>query len=183
MPSLVAPLVSGLPAAQPSLGAGDLLLRPWHDDDAPALVDVYSDPGVRQWHAESLDDTEAAAYAERWAGLYRTASRVGWAVVREGRLAGRVTLSRLRLSDGQAEVTYWTAPHARGAGLAPRAVEAVAGWARAVGFQRLELSHSTQNPSSCRVAEKTGFVLEGTRRRAALHPDGLHDMHLHARLL
>ncbi|MGY2127682.1 GNAT family N-acetyltransferase [Blastococcus sp. SYSU DS0617] len=51
-----------------------------------------------------------------------------------------------------------------------------------LGLQRLELQHSTRNRASCRVAEKTGFDLEGTKRRAGLHQDGWHDMHLHARL-
>ena len=33
-----------------------------------------------------------------------------------------------------------------------------------------------------RVAEKTGFALEGTRRSSLLHDDGWHDMHLHGRV-
>lgn len=45
-----------------------------------------------------------------------------------------------------------------------------------------QMLHSTLNPASCRVAEKAGFALEGTRREAALHADGHHDMHLHARI-
>jgi RimJ/RimL family protein N-acetyltransferase len=32
------------------------------------------------------------------------------------------------------------------------------------------------------VAAKAGFDLEGTLRSAMRHPDGWHDMHLHARL-
>ncbi|HVB43153.1 MAG TPA: GNAT family protein [Streptosporangiaceae bacterium] len=42
--------------------------------------------------------------------------------------------------------------------------------------------HSTMNPASCRVAGNAGFAYEGTKRREALHRDGWHDMHLHARL-
>lgn len=42
--------------------------------------------------------------------------------------------------------------------------------------------HAVRNEASCRVAIKTGFVLEGTKRSAVLHPDGWHDMHLHARV-
>ena len=42
--------------------------------------------------------------------------------------------------------------------------------------------HSVANHASCRVATKSGFPLEGTHRRALLHTDGWHDMHLHARL-
>ena len=182
MPSLVDPVLTALPADQPRLPAGDLLLRPWADADAAALLEAYADPEIRRWHGERLDSAEAWAYAAQWADLWRTGRRAGWAVERSGALVGRVTLSRVVLEGGQAEVTYWTVPAARGTGVAPAAVLALAGWAFDLGFQRLELQHSTQNPSSCRVADKTGFALEGTRRRAGLHLDGWHDMHLHARV-
>ena len=182
MPALVPPVVSRLPTQQPTLSAGDLTLRPWRDEDAPALMAVYADPAIQRWHCESLDGHEAARYAGHWAHLWRTGSRAGWAVVRDDALAGRVTVSRLVLEGGQGEVTYWTAPAARGSGVAPAAVEAVAAWAFDLGLHRLELQHSTLNRASCRVAQKTGFELEGTKRRAGLHQDGWHDMHLHARL-
>jgi RimJ/RimL family protein N-acetyltransferase len=44
------------------------------------------------------------------------------------------------------------------------------------------LNHSTRNNASCRVAVKSGFLLEGTKRSDAVHSDGRHDMHLHARI-
>jgi [ribosomal protein S5]-alanine N-acetyltransferase len=50
------------------------------------------------------------------------------------------------------------------------------------GFHRLDLEHATGNTASCRVAEKTGFALEGVRRSAWLQADGRHDVHAHARL-
>jgi ribosomal-protein-alanine N-acetyltransferase len=74
-------------------------------------------------------------------------------------------------------------PEARGSGVATRALGAIADWAfAAVGFHRLELDHSIQNPASCRVAVKAGFVPEGTVRARALHFDGWHDMHVHGLL-
>jgi RimJ/RimL family protein N-acetyltransferase len=39
------------------------------------------------------------------------------------------------------------------------------------------------NPASCRVAHHAGYPFEGIKRREALHTDGWHDMHLHARLI
>jgi RimJ/RimL family protein N-acetyltransferase len=48
-----------------------------------------------------------------------------------------------------------------------------------IGFYRLELDHSTRNEASCGVAAQCGYLLEGTKRSAALHDDGRHDMHLH----
>ncbi|MFG1696802.1 GNAT family N-acetyltransferase [Nonomuraea sp. NPDC049309] len=62
-----------------------------------------------------------------------------------------------------------------------RALTAPTGWALgAIGFHRPELEHSTRNAASCRVAAKRGYLLEGTKRSAAVHDDGRHDMHLHA---
>jgi ribosomal-protein-alanine N-acetyltransferase len=67
--------------------------------------------------------------------------------------------------------------------VATRALRAVtARMFRQVGLHRIELLHSTANEASCRVANQSGYTYEGTKRRQALHADGWHDMHLHARL-
>lgn len=69
---------------------------------------------------------------------------------------------------------------ARGRGAATAGVRTLSAWAFGVGVHRLYLNHSTMNEASCRVAQKAGFALEGTRRSAQLHADWWHDMHLHA---
>src|SRR5205823_6153166 len=52
----------------------------------------------------------------------------------------------------------------------PRALEALAAWVfPTVGLYRLQLSHSTANPGSCRVADKAGFAAEGTKRGEGWH--------------
>ena len=168
--------------AQPLLDAGDLRLRPWQPGDAPGLVEAYADPGVQHWNGESMTEVEAQAYAQVWADHWQAERRAGWAVVRGDELAGRITLRGIDLEQGSAEVTYWVVPAARGTGVAPAAVDALSAWAFGAGFHRLELQHSTGNPASCRVAEKSGFALEGTRVRSLLHDDGWHDMHLHGRV-
>lgn len=186
MPSLSPPVVvrgSLGSTVQPTLRTGDLRIRPWEPADGPAVQAAYEDPTIQRWHGEHLSDAEAATYASDWAGLWKTERRAGWMIVRDDVLVGRITLTRLVLESGQGEVTYWVLPGARGAGVAPRAVEAVTAWAFGeIGFHRIELVHSTQNTASCRVATKSGFTLEVTLRRQGLHADGWHDMHLHARL-
>jgi RimJ/RimL family protein N-acetyltransferase len=48
------------------------------------------------------------------------------------------------------------------------AVDAMASWAFDVaGFHRLDLEHAVANTASCRVAEKTGFAVEGAPQRLA----------------
>ncbi|WP_220447027.1 GNAT family N-acetyltransferase [Nonomuraea deserti] len=67
--------------------------------------------------------------------------------------------------------------------MASLALAALTAWALdEIGFHRLELDHSTRNTASCGVATKCGYLLEGTKRSAAVHDDGRHDMHLHARI-
>lgn len=175
--------LAGIP--QPTFPLADgAELRPWTDGDAPALRAAYADPDIQRWHVRGLDSLdEARELIAEWQRAWAQERRLEWAVADTGgALLGRLGLKDLVLFDGVAEVAYWTVPAARGRGLAPRAVDAVSRWAFGLGFRRLELEHSTQNLASCRVAEKAGFAPEGTRYGSALHADGHHDMHTHARL-
>ncbi|GGL93589.1 acetyltransferase [Streptomyces fumigatiscleroticus] len=190
MPYLVTPLLArGCLAGteQPSLEVeGGLLLRPWQAEDAVHVVEAFQDPAIQRWHLRRADsEEEARRWITQWRQGWREGTSVHWAVAERdgGRVLGRVSLQSVILMGGQAEVAYWVMPSARGAGVASRAVRAAADWALGdAGFHRIELGHSAANPASCRVAAKTGFAQEGVRRRALLHADGWHDMHLHARV-
>ncbi|WP_062646891.1 GNAT family N-acetyltransferase [Streptomyces maremycinicus] len=184
-PVLSAGTLSG--AAQPELRSGDgLLLRPWRAEDVPAVYAAFQDPALHQWHIRAADsEEEVAGWIEDWRKDWARERNAQWAVVDEhtGALLGRVALRAIVLAEGVAEVAYWTTRAARGRGVAPRATTALTSWALdEIGLHRLELMHATANEASCRVAEKAGFLLEGTRRSATLHQDGWHDMHLHARV-
>ncbi|MFC9929366.1 GNAT family N-acetyltransferase [Streptomyces sp. NPDC127190] len=190
MPLLTVPVVppGTLAAApQPVLPGGDgLLLRPWRAGDAPAVHRAFQDPLMHQWHIKACDsEQEAAGWIAEWQQSWAGEDQAQWAVVAEDtdELLGRVALREIRCADGVAEVAYWTTAAARGRGVAARATTALSRWAfEEVGLHRLELMHARANEASCRVAAKAGFALEGTKRSALLHPDGWHDIHLHARL-
>ena len=111
-------------------------------------------------------------------------SAASWAISNlSGELVGRMTLGAVDLNAGCADVRYWVVPSARGRRVAGRALAALTQWAVTdLGLHRIELEHSTKNLPSCRVAERAGYALEGTRRSQLLHEDGWHDMHLHALL-
>ncbi|MFE0135114.1 GNAT family N-acetyltransferase [Streptomyces sp. NPDC059037] len=171
--------------AQPTIPVpGGLVIRPWSPDDAPAVYEAFQDPLIQRWHArdaESVDETRG--WIDGWRKAWSEEKDAYWAIADAAtdELVGRIALRLIVLADGQAEVAYWTMPSARGRGIAPRALTALSDWAfDEVGLHRLELTHSTANEASCRVALKTGFEPEGTKRSAVLHVDGWHDMHLHA---
>ncbi|MGW6306727.1 GNAT family N-acetyltransferase [Streptomyces niveus] len=166
--------VEPTPAGHPALE-----LRPWDDSDIRPLIDVYRDPVLRRWTRLPVTGVEDAL---RWLEIqrdgWRSGERFSLAVIEEGRLVGNVALKRG--ADRRAEVGYWTAAGARGRGIAPRALEALTGWAFGAlpGVTRLELLHQVDNAASCRVAEKTGYVY---RRTLPARPPFPLDGHEHVR--
>jgi ribosomal-protein-alanine N-acetyltransferase len=163
-----------------------MLLRPWSPGDAQAVMDAYQDEAIQRWHVQRGDSlAETREWIAGWQGGWAAETSAHWAVTDagSGTLLGRAALKHLKFSDGTADVAYWTVPAARGKGVCPRAVDAMASWAFGVaGFHRLDLEHATGNTASCRVAGKAGFAVEGVRRSAWLLADGRHDVHAHARL-
>jgi RimJ/RimL family protein N-acetyltransferase len=186
VPLLVAPAVPpGRMAAltQPEIGAREVTLRPWQPSDRPVVVAAYADPAIQHWHGRSMTDEEAGDWIDSWPRLWRNETGAGWAVLDAGTVAGQISLRWIDLAAGLAEVSYWVLPAARGRRIAPRALGALTTWSfGTLGLHRLELDHSTANVASCRVAQQAGFAAEGTKRGYCRHPDGWHDMHLHARL-
>lgn len=190
MPFLVPPVLPDgtlSRSPQPTIPTGDgLLLRPWRSADAPLVHAVFQDPLMHQWHVKGADsEVEVGGWIEGWRKAWQEERAAQWAVVDEGtdRLLGRVALRDMVLADGLAEIAYWTVAAARGQGVAVRATRTAVRWALDdIGFHRIELTHAVANEASCRVAARTGFGLEGTKRSSGLHRDGWHDMHLHARV-
>ena len=133
MPTLVTTTVTAGSLAvrpQPSLTAGDgVLLRPWSLDDAPAVMDAYQDEAIQRWHVMRADSlAETREWIAGWQGGWAAETDAIWAVVdaESDTLLGRAGLKHLKFSDGTADVAYWTVPAARGKGVCPRAVNAMA---------------------------------------------------------
>lgn len=164
---------------------GGLLCRPWEPPDAPVFFAAYQDPAIQHWHTRKpLSVGQVLQWFDDYRQAWAQETGASWAVTRGGgEVLGRVALGDMNLDDGVAACAYWVLPAARGAGVATRALTALREWALGeAGFYRLYLDHSTRNDASCRVAVKSGFLLEGTKRSDAVHSDGRHDMHLHARI-
>ncbi|MEV0238460.1 GNAT family N-acetyltransferase [Streptomyces sp. NPDC050674] len=174
--------------ATPSAPA--LILRPWSPADAADLVGLHRDDALRRWTSSTVDDRAGAA---RWIHEqqrgWEAGHRFAFAIVEshpadaDGRLAGHVVLKNVTPGASSAEVGYWTAAHARGRGVAPRALEALTNWAFTAfpghELTRLELLHRADNTASCRVAQKTRYVL--TTRLPSAPPAHPLAGHLHTR--
>lgn len=170
---------------QPTLSISDgLLLRPWQPSDAPVFLSAYQDPAIAHWHTrQPKTQDEVLQWFDHYREAWARETGASWAVTDGNKVLGRLALGAMNLSDGVAGCAYWVLPAARGSGVATRALTALSVWALGDNrFHRLHLDHSTRNHASCRVAVKAGFLLEGTKRSDAVHSDGRHDMHLHARV-
>lgn len=159
-------------------------------EDVAALVEVCRDPASRHWTSSAVDnDADGARWVQAQQHGWAEGNRFGFAVHEtqhdSGReqLVGNVVLKEVGSGKPAAEVGYWTAAHARGRGVASRALEALTGWAldtfTADGLQRLELLHQVDNPASCRVAQKSRYDFD--RVLPAAPPAFPRDGHLHIR--
>jgi len=169
--------------AQPSLAVEELLLRPWRATDVAGVVEAYADPAIQRWHVRSMTEAEALSWVSSWSERWAEETGASWVVLENEALLGRTGFNALDLSAGHGEAAYWVLPRARGRGVATRALRAATDWMFSeVGLHRIELLHATGNGASCRVAQKAGYALEGTKRQHWRLADGWHDVHMHARL-
>ncbi|MEU4966810.1 MULTISPECIES: GNAT family N-acetyltransferase [Streptomyces] len=158
--------------------------------DAAALAEGSGDPATRQWASSAVDnEADGVRWVQAQQRDWATGERFGFAVLeaRPGpvceQLVGSVVLKGVASGKPAAEVGYWTAAHARGRGVAPRALEALTSWAfdtfEADGLERLELLHQVDNLASCRVAQKSRYDFDTILPAAP--PSFPRDGHLHIR--
>ncbi|MEU5722590.1 GNAT family N-acetyltransferase [Micromonospora sp. NPDC047738] len=155
-----------------------LLLRPWRAEDADAVYRACQDPDIQRWttvprpyRPEHALDFVARRSAAAWAD----GSGAEFAVcdAATGELLASCGLVSIDRALGSAEVGYWTAPWARGRGVAARATRAVARWAFDAGkLRRLIWQAEIGNHASRLVALRAGFRIEGELRLAQPAVDG-----------
>jgi RimJ/RimL family protein N-acetyltransferase len=176
---------------QPSATAPGLLLRPWTEQDIPAMVAAHRDPVMRHWLRHPVTTTEEADQRiQNHRAKRRAGTGFSFAVLQaepDGTADSLVGAVSIRLPGDEArsgEVGYWVAAPWRGRAIAPRALSAVCEWAfrlpRLRPLEQLELIHSVGNHASCRVADKAGFALSAVL--PPLLPEFPDDGHLHIRL-
>jgi RimJ/RimL family protein N-acetyltransferase len=149
----------------------DLVLRPWVEDDVPALVEACNDPEIPRWipaipSPYTVENARAFVRGEIQPEVDHLA------ITMRGAVVGAIGIG-VNAANRRGTIGYWVARPARGHGVCTRALRLLSRWALAeLGLQRLELVTDPDNVASQRVAEKVGFRREGVLRSHMSHPDG-----------
>jgi RimJ/RimL family protein N-acetyltransferase len=139
---------------------GAIVLRPFTEEDVPAITAACQDPEIPRWTRVPSPYTEDDARS-----FVARAGKGTFAIVvaESDELLGAVGV---HLHDQpHPSVGYWVKREARGQGTATRALRLLTRWAFAeLRPARLSLVTDPDNVPSQRVAEKAGFRREGTLR-------------------
>ncbi|WP_405800661.1 GNAT family N-acetyltransferase [Streptomyces sp. NBC_01506] len=155
-----------------SISTERLVLRPFEAADIPAYIEMMNDEPVIAWTQTPHPYT--TRHAEEWvsaiAPAERTEGRGLVLAVTEfltQRLVGLARLTNTNWRTRATEISYITAPWARGEGYATESVLAVAQWLfRDQSFERIELRTAADNTAAQQVAQKAGCISEGVLRNA-----------------
>jgi RimJ/RimL family protein N-acetyltransferase len=150
-----------IPLPDPPLRSGDLALRPWRLDDAPALVEAWADPDLQRWTGVPVE--RDLAHAERWiAGDEERRRRdlsLDLVVDRGGEVAGEVGLSAIDRRARTAEIGWWTAAAHRRQGIAMAAASLLVTWTRETLGLTCIARCDAGNPGSVAVAQRAGAMV------------------------
>jgi len=167
------------------IAAGDVILRPWRDDDAETLARLADDPRVASMLRDRFPHPYSRADAESFIAFASSQATVtNFAIEATGEIAGGIGLEPFadvhRLT---AEIGYWLGPRYWGRGLATASVVALTRHAfDALALTRVQAGVYEWNPASARVLEKAGFTLEGRMRKHVTKNGRTGDVLLYARV-
>lgn len=161
------------------------VLRPWRGEDLESLLLHANDERVPRGLSDRFPHPYTRADGEAFLrGEVVNLDDPVLAIEIEGQACGGISAhpGKGERAHG-AELGYWLGQRYWGRGLMSRIVAAYVPWVmQSLDLMRLQAVVVDNNPASARVLLKNGFHPEGTLRAAVHKPDGLHDLHLFARL-
>jgi len=168
-----------------------VIVRPWDEADADGLWDAIDSSREHleawmPWVDRYRNPDNAVEYCRRSHARWLLREDLAAAIVERGtgRILGGTGLHRINWAYRLFEIGYWVRQDAEGRGYVTETVQLLTRLAfDELDANRVELAIDTRNVRSLRVAERLGFVLEGTLRRRLLAPGGSPtDMHVLALL-
>ncbi|MDQ6861661.1 MAG: GNAT family N-acetyltransferase [Verrucomicrobiota bacterium] len=143
-------------------------LRSWRIEDAPALVEGANNRNVWLRLRDIFPHPYTLANAEAYLGrVVRVKPAFSFCIELDGRAAGGIGLdAQDDVHHRTAEIGYWLAEPFWGRGVMTHVVRAIIGYGfTALPLDRIEAYVFSNNPTSARVLEKTGFTCEGRLRQ------------------
>jgi RimJ/RimL family protein N-acetyltransferase len=178
-------LAAGIPsseaaASRPVRGAAgattpgeSIRLRPLREADIPDIVVASGDPDMARFTTvpDPYRTSDADFFVELGRRQWCSGDGAVFAVTdTDDRYCGAIDLRLGSWPARIADVGYSVAPWARGRGFGTAALRAICRFGfESLALDRVEWRAYTTNPASRRVAEKAGFVIEGTERGRLLH--------------
>jgi RimJ/RimL family protein N-acetyltransferase len=162
---------------KPNLLGSRVLLRPFEEQDIPAIAEALADPEVLKLtgSAHTSEEAHGCSPVPNQATLdwYRTrrtvAGRLDLAIVdlATGGCVGEAVLNDYSPANASCSFRTLIGPHGRDRGLGSEATKLIVGYGlTTLRLHRIELTVYAFNPRAQRVYEKAGFRVEGTARDA-----------------
>lgn len=160
--------------SKPALITHRLVLRAWMPGDEESLVKYANNRKVSIHLRDRFPHPYTLKDAQGWIAFAGSAQPIiNFAVELDGQAVGGIGLMPGEdVFRRSAEIGYWLGEPFWGQGLMVEAVQAVTKYAfEHLDFVRLHAGVFDWNPSSARVLEKAGYVLE-SRMKKAVFKDG-----------
>ena len=157
-----------------------VLVRPYEREDAPAVRGAVEEaretlrPWMPWWDTHrTIEESIHFCVRSKAHWLLRDNMNLGIWERSSGRYLGGTGFHDPEWDVRKFEIGYWVRPSAMGAGYVTEAVKVLTRAAfEHFAANRVEIHCDTRNERSRRVAERCGFVLEGTLRREARTTSG-----------
>lgn len=157
----------------------DAKLKPLSDGEVRAIVEIERHPAVRRWLTDYRDEdyeVELEGYRKFFRDL-RSNDKVDVLVAKvHGRVVGFLALWRIEDYDEHTRsIGISVHPDYWGRGIATTLVKEIIELARIMGVKKIIIETLVENSAMRRVAEKTGFKVEGIKRSKNLKEGKYHD--------
>ncbi len=145
-----------------------LTLRRFTPDDAQVMFDTWAnDERVTRFLTWCPHKSPQATreLLEDWCAAYENPNTYNWAIEFDGKLIGNISIVQIKESLESVELGYCMGYDYWNKGLMSEATKEVLDFLfTEVGVHRIDLRHAVKNPASGKVAQKCGFIFEGTQR-------------------